>query len=455
MTVSEVATRRVSARERGYPWVLFAFALAVRLVAVFYLHSYDLPMHLSEHDGIAAHLVLGDGFAYRPVHGISYLQLTSWMAPLYPFFLAGVYLLLGMNTPAAYLSIELLQALSSAFGCLFVYWIGRKLWSHRVGEVAGFIMALYPPLIYSVTRIRPITFIVDLLALEVLLVLQLSEKPRTGIAVAAGIVIGLLALLEPVMLIFAPFACLWLYLHAGENGGRFLRLICVMAIVALLVVLPWTVRNFIVHGRFVFIESSLGYQLWVGNNPHATGTSRLLPAPEERGLCWPEQGIFGWRDVQQLLWRQKETTPTVFSTMPLDLREQLRSMSEVEGDALLLGLATDWIREHPARFLVLSLQRLKYYWWLDPSNPLATMVVYALPWFVLFPLALLGIVLSRRSWRRLSLLCFLLISVTVPYLVTVVEPRYRMPLEPYIILFAAYAVCRVATLKKTSEVSGR
>lgn len=455
MTIAKVSATRVSGREKRHLWALLAFALAVRLAAILYLRSYSMPMQPSEHDGIAAYLLQGEGFSYRPVHGISYLQPTSWMAPLYPFLLAGVYLLLGIQTAVSYLSIELLQAVSSALGCVFVYWIGRKLWGHKVGIVAGLILALYPPLIYSVTRIRPITLIVDLLALEVLLVLRLSERPRVGVAVAGGIVIGSLALLEPVMLVFAPFACLWLLINAGENVSRILSLVCVMAVVALLLVLPWTIRNFIVHDRFVFIQSSLGYQLWVGNNPHATGTSRLLPESGETGLFWPEQGIASWPDLQQLLWKQKKAAPAVFSTMPADVRARLRSMSEVEGDALLLGLATEWIREHPARFLALSLQRLKYFWWLDPTNPLATMVVYALPWFALLPVALIGLVLSWRERRRLSLLYFLLISVTVPYLFTVVEPRYRMPLEPYIILFAAYAACRLSMRATTSEVSGR
>ncbi len=383
MTITAACDRRAVLREKGYIWALLLGALAVRLIVVFYLRSFDTPMQLSEHEGIAAHLVRGEGFIYRPVHGISYLQPTSWMAPLFPCFLAGVYLFLGLHTPASYLFIQLVQALSSAFGCLFIYGIGRKLWNHKVGIVAGFMLALYPPLVYSVTRIRPVVLIIDLLALEVLLVLELAEKQRTGIAVAAGITIGLLALLEPVMLIFAPFACLWLWINAGDNRGPIVRLVCIMAIVALLLVVPWTVRNFVVHGRLVLVKLSLGYQLWAGNNPHATGTSRLIPEAGQTGLFWPEQGITGWRDVQRLLWKQKTVVPTVLSTMPEDVRERLRSMSEVEGDALLLRLAAEWIREHPARFLALSLQRLRYYWWLDPTNPLTTRVVYALPWFVL------------------------------------------------------------------------
>jgi len=441
MAITGTCSRRTVPREMSYIRALFLGALAIRLIAVFCLRSFDMPMQLSEHDGIAAHLVRGEGFIYRPVHGISYLQPTSWMAPLFPYFLAGVYLLLGLHTPASYLFIQVVQALSSAFGCLFIYWIGRKLWNHKVGMVAGVMLAFYPPLVYSVTRVRPIVLIVDLLALEVLLILELSEKQRTGIAVAAGIIVGLLALLEPVMLIFAPFACLWLWINAGDNRGPIVRLVCIMAIIALLLIVPWTIRNFIVHGRFVFIESSLGYQLWIGNNPHATGTSRLLPESGETGLFWRQQKITGWRDLQQLLWSQKTGAPTVFATIHEDVRDQLRPMSEVEGDALLLRLATEWIREHPARFVALSFRRLKYYWWLDPTNPLATTALYALPWFVLFPLGLLGVVLSWRGWRRVLLLCFLLGSVTAPYLVTVVEPRYRMPLEPYVILFAAYAVC--------------
>jgi hypothetical protein len=55
------------------------------------------------------------------------------------------------------------------------------------------------------------------------------------------------------------------------EAGRLL----LAAAVVVAALTPWTVRNVRVHGQLVPVKNSFGKELWIGNNPHATGTSRL------------------------------------------------------------------------------------------------------------------------------------------------------------------------------------
>ena len=55
-----------------------------------------------------------------------------------------------------------------------------------------------------------------------------------------------------------------------------------MAGVALLVIAPWTVRNWLVHGEPVFIKSTFGYAFWQGNSPGSWGTDKVPKAGPRR-----------------------------------------------------------------------------------------------------------------------------------------------------------------------------
>ena len=469
---------RMVRNERRVRWMLFLLAFCVRLIAVLYLRTYQIPPQLSEHEAIAARLVQGEGYSLRPLHGIGYLQPTSWMAPLYPYLLALTYALLGIHTSISFLAMQLLQALASALTCVLLVAVGTRVLNRRVGLVAALILCVYPALLYAVATIRPITFIILLLTTEILLFLQIAASVKDGVRrplhestaqgpvlepsidqlrriqakadrsdsasrrrkrtrVACGLVVGVLALLEPVTLVFAPFAALWLLFQTGGSFGQKLRSVVAIAAIALVVISPWTVRNYLVHGRLVFIKSSLGYQLWVGNNPRASGTARILADEAQQRKQIEERRDLSWPGLLQLLWLQKKESTGVLHTMPPELQAQLGEMPEIESDALLVRMGVDYVLGHPGRFRELTLQRIAYFWWLDPTNPLASSLVYVLPWAFLLLFAVVGILTSLHQWRGVLPLYLVLISMSLPYTLTVVESRFRMPLEPNVMVFTA------------------
>jgi hypothetical protein len=77
------------------------------------------------------------------------------------------------------------------------------------------------------------------------------------------------------------------------------------------------------------------------------------------------------------------------------------------------------------------------------STPLFDQIgrtVHRFYWGGLFLLGLLGIVVTAKQWRGVSLLWFIQISMTVMYVVFHPSTRYRVPTDPYWFIFSAAAL---------------
>src|SRR5436190_15584815 len=113
---------------------IFVVGLALRLGYIALLrgapetHSED-PYYYSL---IARHLIEGKG----------YLEIASraYRPPAYPWLLAGIYSIAGVNLLAARIVLAILGALSAVCAAVWV----RQLSTQRIGYWAGFAVAIYP-----------------------------------------------------------------------------------------------------------------------------------------------------------------------------------------------------------------------------------------------------------------------------------------------------------------------
>ena len=157
-----------------------------------------------------------------------------------------------------------------------------------VALFAGWAAALYPPHIYMATHVQAATWA----ALGVVGLLALACNPTVRVtwrrAAAAGAIGGWLLLVDPITALVLPVALLRLLLTARSQSkqpcnplptaDRRLATFAAFTAAALVVIAPWLVRNYHVHGEFVFIKSSFGYALWQGNHPVGHGTHKVPKA---------------------------------------------------------------------------------------------------------------------------------------------------------------------------------
>ena len=427
---------------------LLLIGLALRLGIVFAFHDFESPPTW-EYGATASNLAAGKGYSGGGWLGPE--GPTALNSPGYIVFLAAALRLFG---PHAYVVVELAQAVLSAVMPLIVYRIAGLLFDRRIAVLSFALAALYPPYLYFPKQITPAIATAFATGLAVLLVLELRRRRSAPFAALCGLVIGLAILTEGLaLLVVIGLALLWRRSIAQRS-------LAIATTVALLTILPWTWRNYVVFDAFVPLKTSFGLNLWLGNNPHATGTIFTSDGRYMPDVIEPDQA------------------------------RALAEMNEAKRYETLQREAFAWIIANPQRFLELSARRLVYYWWGSPladlapemlSSPVLLYQVQLILHVPFLALGLLGIYAAFRANRAttapavvpssrkgiwawfpsnreaiLGLLWWLL-SYTLVYAATLPNARrVRLPAELPLIIFAACALMllwRLCGSRNLSKIS--
>lgn len=206
-----------------------------------------------------------------------------------------------------------------------------------------------------------------------------------------------------------------------------LATLAVASVSAALWFAPWMYRNHTLFGVPVLVSANGGSNLWMGNNPQATGA--YMPMPPTPG------------------------------------------MNEVQRDQHLGRLARNFIVENPLAYLKLGLRRLAITFsretigvvW-NQTGLASRFGAASLPAFKLVSSLYWGLVLLAGSWglwrlgqrqgllrcARHPLVVVLVYLALIPIL-TVGQDRYHLPLDPLLAMLAAYAVAQGAKTASLRE----
>lgn len=414
-------------------WIL-ATAFVVRMIAML---GTELDLAREAEMGVLARNILaGKGFSithYGPERP------TAAYPPFEGYFYALIHALGGESTGSLVLIIVIRSLLSVATAYV-VYRIASRVYDARIGTLALYATAFHPAFIYfssvSWVLVRPpySMFVVSLLMLA-LVRLAADARPRNGMAV--GSLFGVAALVQPDILTFLVVSLAWMAWVLSRRKGfgwPELRTLGYVPVFCLLVLSPWTLRNYLVMDEFILLRTDHGTQFWIGNNPVATG------------------------DFSQIhgLWRPYTTFDVKpAKTLSPEVLERVRHASEGQRDRILFGQALRFIEQNPGKFLELSAKRLRNFW-LGPPKPKATVERrLAARAFALYSLALLGCALVGTwvSRRKPESLLFLLLMVTYTGIHGIAHASYyyyRMIVEPYAVLLAL-----VGAVSITMRLGGR
>ena len=217
-------------------------AVAVRLVYLAaFAGDYKPRRDANHYQAIASAFANGDGLS--ALFPFTYLHPTAFRPPLYPALLGAFYWVTGVHVGVG----QLLNVALGATVVVLAAMLGAHIAGRRGGVAAGIAVGVYPPILANdvVLLSEPLSLVL-LLAMILLLV---RDRPSW-----AGLACGLLVLTRPSAQLLVVVVGAWLVWRVGwRSAARF-------AVVSVVVVAPWIVRNWVVVGTPAVVTSN-GFNL--------------------------------------------------------------------------------------------------------------------------------------------------------------------------------------------------
>lgn len=411
-------------------WLLGIIALGVllRLGAAFYMGNAveALPGIFDQisYDRLAQNVVDGNGFSFDadwwPVTRAG--EPTAHWSYFMTLYLAAVYRLFGHYPLVA----RLIQAvLAGVLMPLFTYRLARRLGNDWLGLLAAAISAIYIYFFYYAAALMTETFFFLAVLGMLNAALSLAEKPGWKPAAWLGLALGCGVLLRQLLLLILPFLLAWLLWAAGKRL-KWQHLAIVLGI-PVLMILPFTIRNYLVFDQFVLLNTNAGYAFFWANHPiHGTSFFSILPAE------YPSY---------------RELIPA-----------ELLSLDEAALDKALMQRGIGFVLDDPLRYILLSINRLKDYllFWPKASSGLLSNLSRVGSFGLFLPFMVYGLVFSLLPGRlerlfggavdrKAYLLIYLFIlAFSGVHLLSWAYVRYRLPVDTVLIVFAALALYHLA-----------
>jgi 4-amino-4-deoxy-L-arabinose transferase-like glycosyltransferase len=401
-----------------------AAGLALRLAVIPFLYREWLDPFVLDHwafGRVARSLVAGHGYG----NTFADTGNSALLAPVYTFCLAAIFRILGIYSTASIFAAAAFNSVVSALTCVPVFLIALRSFGQRTARWSAWAWALSPYGIYfSADWLWSTCLVTFLLALLFLTSIRLEKRPAIVIWLGFGLLCGIAALTEPVILAVAPALGALSCFRLRQESKSWIVPGLTAALAAVIAISPWIARNYLAFHRFIPVRDGFGLELWLGNNGYSARwvNSALHPNHNDAELREYEQS------------------------------GELTYMAHKQRQAL------DYIGGHKAWFAGMTVRRILYMWtgfWsfdktyleqepLDPPNILVAVTLNGL--------ALAGLLVAfRERLGAAPRFALALLFFPLAYYITHAEAYYFRPLDPLIAILAIFAVVRFRERRKAAH----
>ncbi|UCE07497.1 MAG: glycosyltransferase family 39 protein, partial [bacterium] len=342
-----------------------------------------------------------------------------------------IFKIFGVYTTSSAIVFLTVNCLASVGTSIPLYFIARHVFGQNTAYLSSAAWAFYPisvwDSIHSVWNTDCFTFLAIIL---ICWLFFLKKQLELKNAAMFGLFMGIVALANPVIIAYYPFVAIWLFIRAEATHHKKVASLAVIGILAVLMLMPWLFRNYMVFGRPI-LRSNFGLALKCGNSLQ---TWNHITSPTDSRL--------GWLSVWKL--EHPSTSQNEF--------HRYARLGEMEYMNQCLNEAKKFIKENPWKVVRLTLIRMRHFWLSEFINPnwrteplrlvLSTTFIRKFLFILPIPFAVVGIVLSRkRKYEFGPLVAFMGFIPLVYYIAHVSTYRYRQPIEPILFIFSSFAFC--------------
>lgn len=374
------------------PWGWIALGMLLRLAHVVSLGNHYYFGDTAEYEAAAL----------RFLHGMGLAQSIP-RAPLYPLFMTLSFWIGGEGNYFVARALMLLPALALM---VVVARLGERLGGRPAATLAAAGMAVSPTIVFVSGLLYPTTLYTLLLASFTLVAWDLGERPSGRRGALLGLLFALGWLTDQVFVAASAGVGAWLLVRLSRLGAPLARALAVAAIVAAIVAFPYLLVLQRTGGDHVFMSKAQSVL-------HSARTDPVLS--HERWVHFPPDTPFQALSPQGFLQREGR----LFTRMPV-------------------AYVHDWLWEflhffRPVPDRVQSQNRF--------NQPLV-LYVGGLYFLALLTLSILGAGFGVGPRRGRTLLACVVLVTAAFYAFFFTQARYRIPVEPQLIVLAALGVQR-------------
>ena len=371
----------------------------MRSAAIFSFSDLNNP-EMWEFGIIARNLLAGIGFQHTAI--INNVP-SAYMPPGLPYIYYFFFMIFSDNS-FGYIMILFLNVIISSFSVLIIYIVSNNIYNKNTALLSAAYASFSPVYIYSAVIFSPVVYYHLFSSLCFLYFLRSynsngnpdSKTPlrySTLLSVSLGLFLYIRA--EILILIFILFL---LYIIKKQVYNALL-ILCI----PLIIISPWTIRNYIVFGKIIPVTTSAGYNFYTGHGDAVT----------------------------TIEYNRRVNSLTEDSSF------------EIKKSDIGYETAFKYIKEDPAEDLRESLSRIADLWIFDRYRESTANPLYLIPWLLTLLLFVFGYYYSLKDKIISSKLLYLkiyIIFVTLLVIVFFNIPRYQVQVSFIMIPTAMYAV---------------
>lgn len=290
-----------SKRLLSYPTFIVLFAYTARMAVFFYMshmgHATPNPVRAFLPYGfelglVARSIAAGHGFSSPLRFGDT--GPTAWFTPIYPYLTAGVFKLWGIFSDESRLILETLNCAFGALTVIPIYGIARRVFGKSVAVGAAWAWVFLPAsFFFAITWIWDTALAALFLALIFWATLAVREAKSIWPWAGYGALWVTGVLINPSLLSLFPFLAGWALWQSDRGSSSRVKFSAAMLLVFAIGLVPWTIRNYRVFGKFIPLRSNFGLELWLGNNPNVPDTWSPWLHPDDDPAEWAKYKRMG------------------------------------------------------------------------------------------------------------------------------------------------------------------
>ncbi len=395
--------------------IICVFSLLIRVVIIFYLKTYANDYSHTDIGQIPYNLLNGLGYTYngRPsaYFGPGYTYL--WTAMMFVFGIFG-----------GQLALQLLQAIGLSVLPIVWYRLSLSLFDkHIIAFVSSVWLSLYPELLLLSSTMFSESIMMFLWIFTFVMIIWWRESPTHLKGILLGLTIAILILTKGRLLLFIAVPLLYFFILDWKDRKKsalqqyMVPLICVILLMSI-----WIVRNMIELNKFYTTESAFGEMFWKGHNIDATGTGKYILGSSNISKIKIDSEEFPIGENAQRNFRKSPE-------LQLALKN---AQSEAEIDHAYQQEAYLFIINNLDKELELSIKKIFYAWWRDPTNLFTYHPLYIVPWCITMIFFIIGLVKSFSQPKHYLLFYLIFFISTLLQVIFCVVPRYRLPVYPFV-----------------------